>query len=115
MTDERHRLPCLIDLTRQSQNFFGAPQLVGRESSRNHEGVVGSGIDFVDVGVDGDGIAAFSRVGALPHPRDRCDRSFFLEPNLRIPKLKILVGGRCEEENAFAFERHARNLYLSPL
>src|SRR4051812_13488676 len=114
MTNESDGLTGLVDLASQLEAFLGAAQLIGGEAAGNDEAVEIGRRDAVDVGVHGNGITALTGIGLLPHSRDRRARALFLEPNLGIPQLEVFVERRREKQDSFAFESHARNLYLCP-
>src|SRR3989454_10022002 len=90
VTDERERLPGLIDLPGDPQHRVVAPQLIRREPARDHEPVEARGAHLIHVRVHRDGIAALPLVGLLPETRHRGSGAFLLEPDLRVPELQIL-------------------------
>src|SRR5881394_2241943 len=112
MADERDRLPGLIDLARQPEHLVGAPELIRRKAAGDDQRVEVRGLDLIDVRVDRDRVAALPGVGFLAHSCNGRTGPLLLEADLRVPELEVLVQRSRENENAFAFERHARNLYL---
>src|SRR5207245_10647281 len=102
----------LVDLPRQAQDFLRSPELVGSESTGDHERVEIGGVYLINARVHRDRIAALSLIGAFTHAGDGSGRPFFFEPDLRIPQLQIFITRSREKQNAFAFESHGGNLYL---
>ncbi len=77
VTDESDRLTGLVDLPRQAQDFLGSPELIGSESTGDHERVEIGGVYLINARVHRDRIAALSLICAFTHAGDGCGRPFF--------------------------------------
>jgi hypothetical protein len=91
MTDERHRLPGLIDLARQLQHLVESAQLIGSKAAGDHQPVEVPSFDLIDARVDGHRITALPLIRFLADPGDDRSYAFFFEPDLGIPQLQIFV------------------------
>src|SRR6266702_806518 len=77
VTDESEWLAGLVDLPRQAQDFLGSPELVGSESTGDHERVEIGGVYLINARVHRDRVAALSLICAFTHARDGGGRPFF--------------------------------------
>src|SRR5260370_33519616 len=66
VTDERHRLPGLVDLPRELQDLGGPAHLIRCETPRNHKAVESSSLHLLDVHVNRDRVASLPLIRALP-------------------------------------------------
>src|SRR5213596_3407424 len=84
--------------------------MVGREAARDHQSVEDCGVHLVHVGIDDDGIPPLPLVRLLAQSGHGRGGSFFLEPDLRIPELEVLVQRAGEEQDFLTLEAHRLNI-----
>jgi hypothetical protein len=92
MTDVRHELTGLMELTRELEYLRHAPETIGSESARDDETVEVPFRGVTDTSVRAAGIAMLA--GVQPpgfHAGDYDSRTGLDEPQFRIPELEILV------------------------
>jgi hypothetical protein len=106
VADEGHRLPRLVDLPGELEQARRAPHDVGGVAARNDQAVERVGLDLVYAGVYREGVAALALVALFAGSGDHRARPFFLEADLGVPELQVLVQGPGEEEDGLAGECH---------
>ncbi len=110
MTDERHRLPGLVDLPRDVEDLGGPPHLIRCEPPRNYKTVEPSSLHLLDVHVNRDRVASLPLIRALPQARNGRDHTFLFQPDLGVPQLQVLIQRSREEKHFLPYNRHATYL-----